>query len=127
MTNDPTKRLSATLAASSFVAVTQILTRDVLDRPLQIAILLFACAIPVLTVSALITLFDFHIGGRAKTFSEFFDQCLALLWPLAMLASLAGLGCLFWHFQPRDGLVFVCSCLVGLCILARAIRRRPRK
>lgn len=126
MTSDPTKRFSATLAATSFVLVVELAGRDRLDTPLRVALLLFVCCIPILTVSALTNLFDTNLEPVvAKTWSHLAVLALALVYPCSILVSLAGIVCFLWHCGPRYAVAFALSSLVSLGILALTLHRGP--
>lgn len=101
MERRPIQYAAGSLAASAFVAVTQILTRDTLDLPLLVAITAFALAMPF----QIILFFAPPPPHRDKAFSS----SQALYWRIHRWSTyiiLFGFVASFWHFAWWVAIVF---------------------
>jgi hypothetical protein len=98
------------LAASAFVATTQILTRDTLDLPLLIAVVLFAVNIPFQVMLFFMPI-PFSIEGvqrmmvqwRSLSWHQWFYAATNML---STPAILLGFVAMFWHFAWWVGILF---------------------
>ena len=106
MERQPIQQAAGSLAASAFVATTQILTRDSLDLPLKVAVVLFAVNIPFQ-----IMLFFMPIpfamketqGTRRLSWPQrFWSAITAFSFP----AIVVGFVAMFWHFAWWVGILF---------------------
>ena len=101
-----------TLAASAFVAVTQLLAAPMLDLPLYIALLAFATNIPFLIVVFFISLENVERidqARRRRTGSQSLSwtaRLYALITLISPLAILIGFVAMFWHFASWLGILF---------------------
>jgi hypothetical protein len=110
MERQPIQQAAGSLAASAFVATTQILTRDSLDLPLQIALVLFAVNIPFQII-----LFFMPIPFTIEETKRMKAESRSLSWPqwfwsvISMFSTPAivvGFVAMFWHFHWWVGVLF---------------------
>ncbi len=103
MERQPMQPAAGGLAASAFIAVTQILTRtDALDLPLIIALTLFAAMIPF-------QIFIFYAPPPPAYKNKNLTQSQIVYWNIhrsSTVLVLAGFVALFWHFFWCLGVVF---------------------
>jgi len=106
--------VSGAIAASGFVAVTQLVTRDTLSDSLKLAILFFSVSTPTLGIFSFVE--APHDNGCWYPIAFTILNCLAL----------AGLTAMFWHFGQRCGLLFLGASAASLCFFVRAhVRSTP--
>jgi hypothetical protein len=110
MERQPIQQAAGSLAASAFVATTQILTRDSLDLPLQVALVLFAVNIPFQII-----LFFMPIPFTIEETQRMKAESRSLSWPqrfwsavcmFSTPAIVAGFVAMFWHFHWWLGVLF---------------------
>lgn len=92
---------AGSLAASAFISVTQILTRDTLDWPLRVAVTVFALTIPF----QIIIFFAPLPPSRRKALS----LSQTVYWHVQIWSTyliLFGFVTLFWHFAWWVGILF---------------------
>jgi hypothetical protein len=101
MERRPIQYAAGSLAASAFVAVTQILTRDTVDLPLRIAVAAFAFAMPF----QIVLFFAPLPPSRHKALS----LSQTLYWHIQSWSTyiiLFGFAALFWHFAWWVAILF---------------------
>jgi hypothetical protein len=116
---DRIQYVAGSLAASAFIAVTQILTGVKLDLPLYVALALFAINIPF-------QIFIFLVGRPIPTNSEDAQRIAATpqplsrplwLWSgihlLSTPAIVIGFVAMFWHFAWWLGILFALSAWIA--------------
>ena len=102
------------LAGIGLVAVTQIATRDIVDRPLFVSLICLSVAVPQLTAAGL--MFE-HV---TKSDEEHIGLVGILVLPMAVGVTLTiiGLAAIFWHFHWSLALAFLASSIAGaICLL----------
>jgi hypothetical protein len=102
----PWRFVSGALAGAGFVAVVQIVTKDVLSRSLSAAIVCFAFSVPTMVV------FYFYPPSFLPKKEETTRGAYAgfhLLYLLSFGASLTGLALVFFSFGIIPGIVFAVS------------------
>jgi hypothetical protein len=119
---------AASLAASAFIATTQILTHDSVDLALQIALVLFAVNIPFQ-----ILLFLTPIAQRIRPESRPLSR-IQWIWPVigpySTCLILIGFVAMFWHFAWWLGVLFGLATLAAFLIFHSCVqefRQRFRK
>jgi hypothetical protein len=109
-------RLSAAaMLVLSTLLMGELLSVDVLDRHLRLALSSFAVAVPCLagTVYALEAAFSTDADRIVMTWY------LGLLVYVGYGASLVGVGAVFWHFDPSFGRLFVVAS-IAVCVAGGA-------
>jgi len=104
MERRPIQYSAGTLAASAFIAVTQILTRDTLDTASWIAMIVFAVSIPF----QIVLFFSPVPPARYRGFSSsqrWYWHIVLFSMPLILVGFVA----LFWHFAWWIGILFACA------------------
>jgi len=99
------------LLGVAVISIVQLSETSVLDNALRFSVYCFAAAIPLLVGYLRLLTFDphrQHLRGRLR-----YVFVLAVFGPLA---TLLGLGGIFWHFSYRVALVFVAACIIALLI-----------
>ncbi len=112
MERSPLQYAAGSLAASAFIAVTQILTGVPLDVPLYIALAAFAANIPFQII-----FFFMPIPLNIKETQRLRASSQNLSWPLRLYlihllstpAIIFGFAAMFWHFAWWLGLLFAIS------------------
>jgi hypothetical protein len=110
----PAQILSGSLAASCFVAFTQVVSRGNGDLPaaLHWGVMLFAAAIPLLVACSLIPTYD-----KRRTLH---NTTLFVAW----LLGLAGIFCLFLSFGGQCATAFVLSIVAAFYFFANGQWRK---
>lgn len=93
------------------ISIVQLSATAIADNALRFSVYCFAAAIPLLAGYLRLLAFDphrQHIRGRL-----WYVIVLAVCGPLA---TLLGLGGIFWHFSYRVALVFIVACVIALVI-----------
>ena len=106
----PVSTISASLAAASLVAITQILTTTP-DKALLVAVWIFAFCLPLLVSAA--------IHSPVKRVAPFSELTVlekrAFGWVLyVVLCDVVGFALVFFHFGIVAGVAFLLSCLLAL-------------
>jgi len=116
--NHSAQIISGSLAASCFVALTQIVSRGNGELPaaLSYAVMFFAVAIPLLVAWSIVPFTDKDLLTRKG-----FVWLMLLGW----LAALAGLFCLFLSFGWLYATTFAISNAIALQIFTAGQKRRP--
>src|SRR6266567_8123604 len=105
--------MSASLAAASFIAITQILTAP-RDCTLLIAVWIFAFCPPLLVKIAL----DSPVKRMVRFDKLTTEEQRAAAWCLyVLLMDIAGFAFVFFHFGKISGIIFVISCLLALGVI----------
>ena len=120
--SDPIETFSAALAGACFVALTQLVTREVLTPTLQVSVGLFSVAIPFLVMFAVVPV----PKGNTMRSKGLLDKLTELLFIGSSVAGLLGIACLFWFVQPLFGCAFAVSSIGVLSFLAYRSRRLKR-
>ena len=111
----PLSTISASLAAASLVAITQILTTTP-DHFLLIAIWIFAFCLPFLVVVAV----DPPVTRRAPFAELTQEEVRALAWFLILaLMDVVGFVCVFFHFGVIAGILFLLACFLAFGFVTR--------
>ena len=119
MKTGPIETFSASLAGACFVALTQLLTRDVLVPILRASVGLFSVTIPFLIIFALLP-----VPGEPFRELSLLDKLTWLLFTGSSIAGLIGIACLFWFVRPLFGCVFAVSSLIAYSfLLFRCLQR----
>jgi hypothetical protein len=108
MERRPIQKAAGSLAASAFVAVTQILTRDIPDTALLLATIVFAVGIPFQII------FFFTPIPRAP--HQGFSSPQRWYWVIYISSTcliLFGFVAVFWHFAWWIGILFACAAYVA--------------
>ena len=108
MKTGPIETFSASLAGACFVALTQLLTRDILAPPLRASVALFSIAIPFLVIFAVLPIPDEPFREQRAL-----DRLTWLLFTTSSTLGLLGIACLFWFVRPVFGCVSALSSLVA--------------
>ena len=118
MKTGPIETFSASLAGACFVALTQLLTRDMLAPALRASVALFSIAIPFLVTFAVLPVPD-------EPFPELhtLDKLTWLLFTASSILGLLGIACLFWFVCPLFGCAFALSSLAAYGFLLFRLRR----
>jgi hypothetical protein len=101
----------AGLLGLAAAAVIQLSEKSDLDLPQIVEIYSFAVAIPLLAVG-LITDYARREGTSIPPWRD-------LIGVTGSLASVVGLGALFFHFQVGTGAVFAAACVLGIILVRR--------
>ena len=110
MERQPIQYAAGSLAASAFIATTQILTGVKLDLPLYVALVAFAINIPFQ-----IMIFFMPVPLSIKEVQQLRAASQRLSWPLWLYFSIhlfstpfiiIGFAALFWHFACWLGVLF---------------------
>jgi hypothetical protein len=106
--NDHTyaQQISASLAVSCFVAITQLTTKETISTSLSVSVLFFSMALPLLVAMIFIkpNLKEkiWHIG----------------FW-VSHLLSMAGFTCIFFSFHWLYGILFIIFSILGLSLFGK--------
>ena len=107
MTRHPSQVFSASLGASCFIAVTQILSRGGdLPKVLFCALILFAFSLPILSIVCFV--------NAPKEVKNTKDMINIILLYLAWLSGIAGIALVFLSFGLPVLLVLLCSTVLAL-------------
>jgi hypothetical protein len=120
----PIQYAAGTLAASAFVAVTQILAGATLDVPLYVALTIFAANIPFQVMLFFVPL-PFNIDDlppesraipqvrKATQQQKVYASIWFLLACVSMPAVMIGFAAMFWHFACWLGILFAIAALMA--------------
>ena len=120
--SDPIETFSAALAGACFVALTQLVTREILTPTLKLSVALFSVAIPFLVTFAVIPV----PKGPTLRSKDLLDKLTELLFIGSSVAGLLGIACLFWFVHPLFGCAFAVSLTGALSFVAFRSRRLKR-
>jgi hypothetical protein len=109
-TNDG-RFLFTALLGVSIVAVIQIVGRSEVDRSLFVSLYAFAVAVPFLGV--FIWTGDLFVTNKPSLDRWYYN----FVGVAGSLASLIGIGAIFWHFSRTIGVIFILCSLFGFCVL----------
>jgi len=110
------REISGALAGASFVAVTQVATRDKISTALCIAVVLFAFVLPFLLLFWLrspVKTAELEVPGGVEGLESF---------SLIVLLDIVGFAALFFHFGLIPGLLFVFAALLAIWVLLVQVR-----
>ena len=121
MERRPIQYAAGTLAASAFIATTQILTRDSFDLSLKIALAAFAINIPFQIILFFMPLPSSSVeeAGRLLATQSMSPQqkrywlIYSLLHHCSTLAIVIGFVAMFWHFAWWLGVSFALAALAA--------------
>jgi hypothetical protein len=104
--------------AIAVVGVTQLVQRDTLDTPLLVSLYCFALSIPLSAASTILL----ALQGSASPYpaNSHFGAVMILI---GSVATLAGIFCLFWHFNLYAGIVFLVSSFAAYWLYRGGIKK----
>lgn len=110
--DQPVHIVSASLAASSFVALTQFLAinKNNMTDSIQVSIIAFAITLPILAALAISPL----PTKKSEKFKDWFFGFIILTW----LISLVGIACIFLSFALSYMLLFLASSVIAVSVFA---------
>lgn len=96
-----------------FVAITQLMKVDVLDKPLTVALYCFAISLPFLSMMI-------YIKRGERDVNMFYTSVVIIFgYRLGLICAIAGMVSIFFHFSITIGIIFSISCLIALVGLVK--------
>ena len=120
MSERPIQYAAGTLAASGFIAVTQILAGAALDIPLYVALIAFAINIPLQIV-----VFFAPVAGATEPVMSWPQIVYWAMHRYSTIGIMIGFAALFYHFAWWIGLIFGVSSIAAYCAF-RYLALSPR-
>ena len=104
------KIMSGGLAGFCGICLTQLLSLSSLDKPLQLAIILNAIAIPFLALNLMTIALQENMVRQANHWWNDLPSIIGLL------TGLASVICIFWHFSNAAGILSLMCSLVAIVL-----------
>lgn len=101
---------AAAMLVLSTVILAELLSVNELDRMLRLALSSLAVAIPCLAC----TVYSLESGLADGAEEVLMTWYLAIVAYSGLIASLIGIGAVFWHFDPMVGRIFVGASIVAI-------------
>jgi hypothetical protein len=114
------QQTSAVLAGTCFVMFTQLSTRSDMPGLLAVAWWILSVSIPILASIAILPLVDDHVPVPA------YEMLRTALFFAATLGVVAAIACVFSHFRPGSGFIFLLVA-AGVYQLQRVSSKRQKK